>query len=117
MGRSRNLQLDSTFNYECFRFNPDSYSREMNFADELPDIPYTPMRDSSIDEGAATSSATDPPDPKRSRPMTPAERKARSRQAQSAMKREEAREKNRQGNVKMRSQQSTVEKEEAVEKN
>ena len=89
----------------------------MNFAEELPDIPYTPMRDSSIDEGAATSSATDPPDPKRSRPMTPAERKARSRQAQSAMKREEAREKNRQGNVKMRSQQSTVEKEEAMEKN
>ena len=88
----------------------------MNFADELPDIPYTPMRDSSIDEGAATSSATDPPDPKRSRPMTPAERKARSRQAQSAMKREEAREKNRQGNVKMRVQQSIVQKEEAREK-
>ena len=57
-----------TFNYECFRFKTDSYSREMNFADELTDIPYTPMQDRSIDEGAATSSARDPPDPIRSGP-------------------------------------------------
>ena len=76
----------------------------------LPNIPYTPMRDGSIDEVALTSSATDPPDPKRSCPMTPAKRKARSLQAQSAKKREEAREKNLQGKGKMRSQQSTVEK-------
>ena len=89
----------------------------MNFADKLPNIPYTPMRDGSIDEVALTSSATDPPDPKRSCPMTPAKRKARSLQAQSAKKREEAREKNRQGKGKMCSHQSTVEKEAARDKN
>ena len=55
---------------------------------ELPDIPYIPMRDGSIDEGATTSSGTDPPDPKRPRAMTGAERKVKSRAAQSAKKKE-----------------------------
>ena len=72
----------------------------------LPNIPYTPMRDGSIDEVALTSSATDPPDPKRSCPMTPAKRKARSLQAQSAKKREGARETNRVGKALQRSGQS-----------
>ena len=46
------------------------------------------MRDGSIDEGATTSSGTDPPDPKRPQAMTAAERKAKSRAAQSTKKKE-----------------------------
>ena len=90
-----------------------SFPREMNFADELPDIPYTPMRDRSIDEGASTSSATDPPDPKRSCPMIPAERKARSRQAQSAKKRGKKRATARVGMADLRSELSEYQRKEA----
>ena len=82
---------DCTLNYECFRYKRQSFPHKMDFQDELPDIPYTPMRDSNIDKGAASSSATDPPDPKQARLMTGAERTARSRAAQSAKKKEEAR--------------------------
>ena len=61
----------------------------MNSDKELPDIPYTPMRDGSIDEGAATTSGTDPPDPKQPQTMMAAERKSKIRAAQSAKKRED----------------------------
>ena len=51
----------------------------MDSEKDLPDLPHTPMRDGRIDEGAMTSSGADPPDPKRPRPMTPAERQAKRR--------------------------------------
>ena len=66
-----------------------SFPSEMDSDKDLPDLPYTPMRDGSNDEGATMSSGTDPPDPKRPRAMTAAERKAKSRAAQSAKKKEE----------------------------
>ena len=100
-----------TLHYECFRYKRQSFPHKMNFEDELPDIPYTPMRDRNIDEGAASSSATDPPDPKRARPMTGVERKARSRAAQSAKKRGEARCKNRNDKATHRLEESAEERE------
>ena len=57
--------------------------------EELPDIPYTPMRDRNIDEAVTTSPSKDPPDPKRPRAMTPAERAARYRANRPAKKKEE----------------------------
>ena len=82
-----------------------SFPRAMESDKDLPDIPYTPMRDGSIDEGASTSSGTDPPDPKRPRPMTPAERQAKRRAAQSAKKKEDDRAKNREAMASARSEQ------------
>ena len=78
----------------------------------LPDIPNTPMQDASINDGASTSSAVDSPPVKRARALTPAERKARSRKAESAEKREETKSKNRAAMEEARANQS-VEKREA----
>jgi hypothetical protein len=69
--------------------NKSSQSR-MASDNTLPDIPNTPMQDANINDGASTSSAVDSPPVKRSRALTPAERKARSRKAQSAEKKEAA---------------------------
>ena len=84
---------------------------------ELPDIPYTPMRDGSIDEGATTSSGTDPPDPKRPRAMMEAERKAKSRAAKLAKQTEVARAKNCEEKALQRLGQMAEKREEAKQKN
>ena len=93
-----------------------SFPRAMESDKDLPDIPYTPMRDGSIDEGASTSSGTDPPDPKRPRPMTPAERQAKRRAAQSAKKKEDDRAKNREAMASARSEQTAEERENELKK-
>ena len=72
----------------------------------LPDIPYTPMLDASINDGPSTSSAVEAPPLKRSRALTPAERMARSRKAQSAEKKEETKAKDRAAKAKANQNQS-----------
>ena len=94
-----------------------SFPSEMDSDKDLPDLPYTPMRDGSIDEGATTSSGTDPPDPKRPRAMTAAERKAKSRAAQSAKKKEEDMAKNRTAMESSRRKQSADEGADRMAKN
>ena len=81
--------------------------------EELPDIPYTPMRDRSIDEVVTASPSKDPLDPKRPRAMTPAERAARYRANRPAKKKEEDLKKKRDNKVK-KQQELTTEKREAI---
>ena len=82
----------------------------MAYDNTLPDIPYTPMKDSNINDGASTSSAVDSPPVKRSRALTPAERMARSRKAQSAEKREETKSRDIAAKEKARADQSVEKK-------
>ena len=83
----------------------------------LPDIPYTPMQDSNINDGASTSSAVDSPPVKRSRALTPAARKAKSRKAQSAEKKEATNAKDRADKAKAKEDQSVEKRQESTSRN
>ena len=82
--------------------------------EELPEIPYTPLMGRNSNEDPVASSAMPPPAPKRTKA---AERKARSRAAQSAKKRDEDLARNRTEKAKQRSAQSANEREEDLARN
>ena len=77
----------------------------------LPDINSTLMQDADINVGASTSSTVDSSPAKRSHALTPAERKARSRSALSAEKKEEIMAKDRTAKAKAKADQSVEERE------
>ena len=83
----------------------------------LPDIPNTPMQDPNINDGASTSSAVDFPPVKRSRALTPAARKAISRKAQSAEKKEATNAKDRAAKAKAKEDQSVEKRQESTSRN
>ena len=106
------IELQTYTTRESSQANFYNYNQhDMEYDNDLPDIPYTPLQ-----EETGKQQAMEPPPPKRSRALTPAERKARSRSKQSAEKKEQAKEKDRQCQANKRADDSEEKREQAKEK-
>ena len=102
--------------------------------EELPDIPYTPMRETSYDEAGPSCSSTGnikqfesmiyiiefiigPPAPKRRRALTAAEKKARYRANRSAAQKAEEQRKDKEAKARKRQERTAEEHVAAKNKN